>query len=180
VTVSCPLDCEYLRESRKHEKIPPIEPDQIPNGDIKLPEDFLEAHGELMTFLGHSIANAALQIPGAVDRDAREALEALVRTYRTLESGVYYESRPTNPLAAGIFGSAQEAANEFRQRERETLGLTKTRDSDVLRSFVFLQRVELNRNNGRPRGRAFLDLLRESYPGAEGASPAAESNLVLP
>jgi hypothetical protein len=179
-SVSCPLDCEYLRESRKHEKIAPLPADQIPNQDIKLSEDFLEKHEELIAFLGYRIADAALRSPGAADRDAREALDGLVRTYRTLESGVYYESRPANPLAAGIFSSAKDAVDKFRQREHETLGLTRTRDSDVLGALVFLQRVELDRNNGRPRGRAFLDLLRESYPGAAGPSSAAESNLVLP
>ena len=93
---------------------------------------------------------------------------------------MYYESRPANPLAAGIFSSAQEAVDKFRKHERETLGLARTRDTDVLGTLVFLQRVELDRNNGRPRGRAFIDLLWESYPGAPGPSPAAESNLVLP
>ena len=42
--------------------------------------------------------------------------------------------------------------------------MTKTRDADVLGLLVFLQRFELDRNNGRRRGRAFLDALREFHP----------------
>jgi hypothetical protein len=30
--------------------------------------------------------------------------------------------------------------------------------------LVFLQRVELHENNGRPRGRAFIDYLRTYFP----------------
>jgi len=48
--------------------------------------------------------------------------------------------------------------------ERERLGITRTRDGDVLKILVFLQRLALDRNNGRPRGRAFLDALRGFYP----------------
>ena len=180
VTVSCPLDCPHLRESRLYEKVPPIDPAQIPNADVRLPDDFLDQHGNLMAFLGLGIVNAALQIPGAVDRDAREALDALVRTYQTLEKGIYYDSRPGNPLAAALFDAAKAAAAEFQRREREALGLARTRDVDVLNALVFLQRVELDRNNGRPRGRAFLDLLRESSPGDGGDAPVEPSGLVLP
>ncbi len=179
VTVTCPLDCPHLRESRLHEKHPPLDPANIPNADIKLPEDFLDRNGDLMAFVGLGIANAALEMPGAADRDAREALDALVRTYKTLENGLYYESRPENPLANGIFGAAQDAAKMYRQREREALGVARTRDVDVLNALVFLQRVELDRNNGRPRGRAFIDLLKQSAP-AGSSAPVEPSGLILP
>ncbi len=52
----------------------------------------------------------------------------------------------------------------FRQQETKQLGMSKTRDADLLGLFVFLKRLELDRNNGRPRGRAFLDLLRGLQP----------------
>ena len=59
---------------------------------------FLHENEELLVFLGRGIMRAALEAD-AVDNDVREALEALIRTYRTLQSGVYYETRPSNPLA---------------------------------------------------------------------------------
>ena len=42
--------------------------------------------------------------------------------------------------------------------------MTRTRDADVLGLLVFLQHFELDRDNGRRRGRAFLDALREFHP----------------
>ena len=179
VTVSCPLDCEYLQEARRHERLPSLEGVEIPNKDIRVTEDDLREHEELVMFLASAVLQSAFEISGVVDQDVREALDALIRTYRTLQSGVYYETRPQNPLASGICGMVQNALAEYRKEEKERLGVTRTRDADVLRSLVFLQHFELDRNNGRRRGRAFLDALRSFYPGEVGP-PRAESSLILP
>jgi hypothetical protein len=179
VTVDCPLDCEYLREARKHEKLPPLDAEAIPNRDIRVSEDFLEEHEPLTAFLGRAAAQAAFTVPGAVDADVRDAMASLVQTYRTLASGVVYESRPVNPLAAAIYSAAQAAVPEFRRREQEEFGMSRTRDADVLGIWVFLQRLGLNNDNGRRRGRMFLDLLWRFYGGGE-APPRPASSLILP
>jgi hypothetical protein len=180
VTVSCPLDCEYLREARRHEKPLPLDPEQIPNRDIKVSEEFLDGHVALVETLANAMADAASRIPGAVDTDARDAVKGLIRTYRTLESGVYYASRPESILAAGIFDAAQEAVSGFQREERQDTGLTRTRDSDVLKALVFLERIGIDRNNGRPRGRAFIDALRQFYAEGDSPEPAASDSLILP
>jgi hypothetical protein len=179
VTVDCPLDCEYLREARKHEKLAPVDPEQVPNRDIRVSESFLEEHEPLTAFLGRAVANAAFTVPGAADRDVREAMEGLVQTYRTLQSGVVYETRPVNPLAAAIYDAAQSAVPEFRRREQGEFGMSRTRDADVLGVWVFLERLGLSNDNGRRRGRTFLGLLWEFYGGGE-APPRPASSLILP
>ena len=181
VSVSCPLDCEYLREARKHDKTPPIDPQQIPNRDIKVTDELLSDNKKLLVFLSMTLMHLASEATGVVDFDMREALDALTRTYRSLQSGVYYESRPTNPLAAHICGVVQAGIAKFRHDEAEKLGMTKTRDADILGLLVFLQRFELDQNNGRRKGRAFLDALRMVYSEEPGAAPtAAPSSLILP
>lgn len=150
----------------------------MPDPDIRVSEELLEDNAELLEFLSQTLAAAALDTPGAVDRDLRDALVALVRTYRTLQTGIYYETLPENALAARIFRTTEEAVAEFRQQETKRLGMSKTRDSDLLGLLVFLERLELDRNNGRPRGRAFLDLLRRLQPESAGGSDS--SPLVLP
>lgn len=180
MTVDCPLDCEYLQEARRHEKPQPIEEEQIPNRDIEVTERFLEEHEPALAFLSHAVAEAAFATSGAIDYDVREALDSLIRTYRTLQSGVYYESLPPNPLAANVYGLVQQALADYRRRETEQLGVSRTRDVDVLGLLAFLQRIELDRNNGRRRGRAFLDMLRQFYPPEAAASDAASSPLILP
>jgi hypothetical protein len=182
VTVDCPFGCPYLQEARKHEHAAPLESDEFPNRDIRVTEDFLGDHDSLLLAAAKALMLAAFDTPGAVDRDVLDALDALIRTHRTLESGVYYESRPDNALAGRIFGATQTGLEEFRTREHDELGMSRTRDSDVLKILVFLQRLGLSRNNGRSRGRAFLDSLRGFLSDAEEAAQPAPrgSSLIVP
>jgi len=179
VSVECPLDCEYLREARKHERLPSLAGVELPNKDIEVTEKLLGEHEGLLAVLAGALLRAALDTPGVFDSDAREAIECLIRTYRTLQSGVFYETRPSNPLAAALYSAVQAASEEYRQAEKERLGMTRTRDSHVLALLVFFQHFELDRNNGRKRGRAFLDALREIYR-AQAPAPDSRSPLVLP
>jgi len=164
MTLHCPLDCEYLQEARKHEHPAPVNPDQFPNQDIRMSETFLRDNEGLLIELGRTLMRAALETPGAADNDVREALAALIRTHRTLDSGLYYETRPDNPIAAELSRRIQAAAAEFRRAETERMGMSKTRDRDVLGLLVFLQRLEIDRNNGRKLGRRFIDFLRGQFP----------------
>jgi hypothetical protein len=106
----------------------------------------------------------AMEQEKAVDLDAREAIESLVKTYRTLQSGLIYESRPQNPYAAGIQDRLANAIEELRDLMAEEAGMQTLRDTDILATLVFLQRLEIQHNNGRRRGRAFFDFLRTYFP----------------
>jgi len=179
VTVSCPLDCEYLRDARQHKKKPHLNVEQLPNRDIRISEELLENNHELLEFLTRRLVTAAFETHGTVDHDLRDALAALIRTYRTLQTGIYYQTVPENAIAARIFRSVEDAVGEFRREETARLGMSKTRDADVLALFAFLERLELDRSNGRPRGRAFLDLLRGLQP-ESGGGVSDSSPIVLP
>jgi hypothetical protein len=179
VTVDCPFVCEYLQESRRREK-PAESQARVLHKDIRIPERFLEEHEALLVFLGRTLLSTALATPGTVDFDVREALDALVRTYRTLDSGVYYESVPDNSLAAAIFHAVQNGVLQFRENERQQGGIARTRDSDVLGLLVFLARVENDRNNGRKRGRSFLDGLRGFLTVEPQPAERPPSSLLLP
>lgn len=177
VTVNCPLECEYLEEARRRDRPVPIDPATVPNRDIEFSEELVVRNEALLNALGAELVRAALET-GAVDADAREAIDALARTYRTLIGGVYYETRPAGSFAGAIYAAMQAAANQFRAEEQRRFGLTRTRDADMLALIVFLQRIELDRNNGRPRGRAFIGSLRHLYA---ASTPSPErSSLILP
>jgi len=116
--------------------------------------------------LGSKLLEASLDSPGVVDSDVREALESLIRTYRTLQSGLYYETRPANLIAAGLHQRMQEAVESLRKELAEKNAMP-LRDAEILGTLVFLERVELHETNGRPRGRAFIDYLRAYFPPSE-------------
>jgi hypothetical protein len=174
VTVNCPLDCQFLAEARLHEKPPELKPEDIPNRDIPVSEEFLRDQEPLLIFMGAKLVEAALATAGAVDSDVRDALDSLARTYRTLQSGLYYESRPANLVAAAIQQKLQDAIDKLR-KELQEKGATPVRDADVLGVLVFLQRVALHRNNGRPRGRAFIHYLHDYFPREGEPAPSASS-----
>jgi hypothetical protein len=170
-SVDCPLDCTYLHDAHEHEKPPELDAATLPNQDIQITEDFLRVNEILMAFLAMSIFEGALKSPGATDWDVREALEALVKTYRTLQAGLYYETLPTNIFAAAIAAHVQTKMAEIKQNEIEAGGVPTIRDATILGVIAFLQRLEYSHNNGRKRSRAFLDFLGGFY-NAPGESEA--------
>ncbi len=182
VTVECPFECEYLADARQHERLPDVNPDDFPNKDVRVTERFLVDNETLLGFASRALMAAAMELPGAIDSDVRESLDTLIRTYRTLESGLYYESRPANLLAAAIHQRMQERLTQFRQQSAQQSGVNTIRDTDVLGVLVFLQRLEIQHHNNRRRGRAFLNFLHTHF--AEHGGPLASlegaSGLALP
>jgi hypothetical protein len=183
VTIDCPFDCTYLQESRRHET-PAAKPGEaVPDADIRITESWLRDHHMLLLTLASALFSTAMENGRTVDRDVREALEALSKTYRTLQSGLYYESVPANPYAAQLYQRAQEAIAAFRREETERGGMSVTRDTDILGCIAFWRRMEYTTDNGRARCRAFLDFLRAQLEGFGATAPGAEaarSPLVLP
>jgi hypothetical protein len=163
VTVDCPLDCDYLRDARVHDRPVALSEDDLPNRDIRVSEEFIRKQEHVVMWLANALARV-MEARRSVDGDAREGLESLIKTYRTLESGLIYETRPPNPYAAEIQEALKQAIDELRKRLAETSGMQMVRDADVLGTLVFLQRLELQHNNGRRRGRAFVDFLRTYFP----------------
>jgi hypothetical protein len=162
-TVDCPLDCEHLQIARQHEHLKPLTPEDVPNQDIKVSEDFVREHEPVVMWLTIALKRSMDQ-ERAVDVDAREAIGAMIQTYRTRESGLIYETRPANPYAAAIQQALRQSVEDLNKHVQEETGMHTLRDADVLGTLVFLQRIELQHNNGRRRGRAFYDFLRSYFP----------------
>ena len=162
-TIHCPLDCVYLVEGRKHGKPPDDVPPDFPHKDIQVEQEFIEQSQELFTVMALSLIKAAQETPGAVDTDMRECLESVIKTYLTLDSGLIYESRAANTVAASMQKRLVASIEEFKVFAYEKTGIHSVKDGDVLKIFVFLQRLELTSNNGRRYGRAFLWSLRNAF-----------------
>ncbi len=176
-TLDCPLDCIFLAESREHEKTAGLHPERFPHKEVRISQSFLEDRKELLNATGQFVLVAGLNTPGAVDRDVREALDALVRTYKSLASGVYYQSMPPSPVSQAIVVQVQEQLQRFRAEETRATGRTRTRDADVLGVLVFLLRMALDDDNGRKLGKRFLHNLYDHFPPAR---PQAQAPLIVP
>jgi len=167
VSLSCPLECEYLQEAHRREKPILIDEKQLSDPDVHITEEFLREHEELLLFCMVSLVHAALRTASATDADALEALEAQIKTYRTAESGLLYETRPVNTIAASVQRAFSESLADYQKirAERETLHF---RNAEILAVLVFLRRMGQQNQNGRPRGRMYLDLLKQMTPATAG------------
>lgn len=185
MTVHCPLDCEYLIEARKHEKFDEVPEDSVPHRDVPVSQEFLEQHDHLLGLLSQMVLGAALTTPSAIDADVREALDALIRTYRTRQSGLIYETRPTNPVAGQVQQRITANIEELQQELTRRNGMTTLRDAEILGVLIFLHRIALHWDNKRPRGRSFVSFLLERHGEmqqqvAEEEPAAPPSSLILP
>jgi hypothetical protein len=175
VTLRCPLDCVYLIEAHAREKLEPIPPDQLPSPDIRITERFIEEHMPLVDAVGAILRDAALAESGAVDTDVQEALDAVTRTWRTLESGLYYETRPDNPIAAHIQTRVQEEIAALR-KELAAKGVPAIPDTTFLGILAFFHRMSVQYDNHRRYGRSFIG----SFGTAARAPEPAATPLILP
>lgn len=163
VTVECPLDCVHLIEAHRHEKLAQPEPDKIPHTDVQVTEEFLARNSALADAVGGLLATAVAETPGAADPEIRDALEALVRTYRTRHSGLVYDTRPVHPAALALYERFLGRMEELLRRAEQAAGLPVARDADVLGVLVFWHRMAVVNDNGRRRGRYFSAKLLDRY-----------------
>ena len=175
-SISCPLDCEYLQRAHAQEKLEK-DPAGMPGREMKISADYVTENIDTILAFQRPIVRAALE-RNAIDSDVGEALDGLVKTYKTLGSGLYYESRPSNPIAAGIFDEVQAEVAEIRKLEAER-GMHKLLDSQILTVLVFMQRLEYAYNNGRKRGRCFLGNLYATIGEIADQLRPAQDSLII-
>jgi hypothetical protein len=176
ITIDCTSDCTYLIASRQHEHRE-VDWSKIPFADVKVPASFARTHGGLLNLLSFAVSKYAVANRLLVDSDAQESLRALAETYRTLATGIVFERAPDYAVQRELYESLKSAIEDFKKAETEKLGMSSTRESDVRDALIFLTQLAAMRSNGRPKGRAFLDLLRSQFKAEELGKPA--SNLVV-
>lgn len=167
VTVECPSDCPYLQQARAYEK--PRSLDQVVQSAlfprVEIPEKFLYENEHLLVGLEYALARAACADRSVNDRDLIAAVASLAKTYDTLvNSGLVYEAPTANVVHQAIAAEIQNMLSEYRELEQKQVGYSMLKDSDVLRALVFLLRMAESHTSGRPKSRAYIDLLCAQFP----------------
>jgi hypothetical protein len=118
------------------------------------------------------------------DRDVIAGLSALARSYqRLVNTGLHYEEATHAAAPQVVIGELQTMVKEYREAEQKHTGYSRLRDSDVLKTLVFLIRMAYGRTSGRPKSRAFVDFLVTQFPEKQSAlaSPQeAGSRIIVP
>lgn len=186
VTLDCPSDCPYLQQAREHEKPRPVsELDRAALfPEVEISEQFLYEREHLLFGLSFALAKSARANRSLADRDLTSALTSLAKSYETMvNSSLIYEERTANLEQQAIATEIEKMVKEFREAEQKHMGLTRLRDSEVLKALVFLLRMGLGRTSGRPKSRAFVDFLFAQFPEKQSsiASPEdAGSRIIVP
>jgi hypothetical protein len=186
VTLDCPLDCPYLIQAREHEK--PRASDEIdPAGlflQIEVSDQFMYEKEHLLMGLTYALAKAARADRSLHDRDLIAALAMLAQSYeRRVNSGLHYEEALTSDSQRRVAIEVENMVKEYREAEQKHVGYSTLRDSEVLKSLVFLVRLAHGRTSGRPKSRAFVEFLFAQFPEKDSAVLApqeAGSRIIMP
>jgi hypothetical protein len=180
VLIDCPSDCSYLVAAHRYEDQHQRSlPRDTPLLDVKVAEDVIHTHQDLLSGLAFTAAKFSAAHPATTDPDVLAALEALAETYKTLSAGIFYEKPPDATLARELYGALAQFLNESKQQTAEHATAPPAKDSEVFSLLVFLYRMGLLRTNGRPRARRYLEFLRGQFPAAPELK-REESRIIVP
>ena len=191
VTLDCPSDCSYLLQARAQlgergrvTGVQTVAEREVLFPAVEIPEQFLYEREELILGLSFALAKSARVDRTLTDRDLISTVSSLAKSYQMLvNSSLIYEQPTANLAHQAVTREVETMVKEFREAEKQNIGHTRLRDSDVLRALVFLLRLAYGRTSGRPKSRAFVDFLFGQFP--EKASVLAvseeiESRIVTP
>ena len=186
VTLDCPSECPYLQQAREHEKPRPAQDFDSASLflQVEISEQFTYEREHLLMGLSYALAKAARADRGLNDRDLIGALAAMCTSYeRLVNSGLHYQQPVTGRAQHAIAAQVETMMKQFREAEQKQLGYSTLRDSEVLKSLVFLLRLAHGRTSGRPKSRAFIDFLFAQFPEKQSsvlASQEAGSRIIVP
>jgi len=186
VTLDCPSDCPYLIQAREHEKPRPAE--ELDSSalflNVQVPEQFMYEREHLLMGLTFSLAKAARSDRALHDRDLILGLSALAHRYeRLVNSGLHYDQPLASDAQRRVASEVETMLKEYREAEHKHMGYSTLRESDILKSLVFLVRLAHGRTSGRPKSRAFVEFLFAQFPEKESSvltPPEAGSRIILP
>jgi hypothetical protein len=178
VTIDCPSDCSYLIASRTYGvERKKFDWSKLPFPDVKIPSSFAQEHVPLLNALNYTISVFARDNRLTVDVDVMASLQSLAEAYRTLSSGLYYENPPDHRLQRELYDRLKAGIEEYKKAEAQNTSATTVRDGDIRDALIFFTQLGATYLNGRPKGRAFLDMLRSQIKTEDFTKPV--SNIVL-
>ena len=180
VTIDCAPDCAHLLSAHRYEDEHPHSlPPETPLLDVNLPSDIVHTQQQLMSALAFTLAKFSASQRDATDSDVLTAIEALAETFKTLQTGIYYEKPPDARLPRELYAALTSFITEVKQQQDDRTGFSALKDADIFHLLVFLYRMGLLRTNGRPRSRRYIEFLRSQFPEAKELK-REESRIIVP
>ncbi len=181
VEIDCPADCVYLHSGREYERARRARLGAGGQLTERLwSRAFRDRNLELITGLWAAIDQSRSQSPALVDADVREVLERLLRTYRTLEVGLYYDHVPDTLNQQFLYESMKYFLEQ--RQNPEDLSASSPKTGDVLDCLQMTLEMANLSDSSRPRSREFLDRISAMVLKSTGKPPPLEDppGIVLP
>ncbi|MCU1243422.1 MAG: hypothetical protein JWO71_4148 [Candidatus Acidoferrum typicum] len=180
VTIDCAPDCAHLLAAHRYEDEHPRSlPPETPLLEVNLPSDIVHTQQQLMSALAFTVAKFCASQREATDSDVLTAILALAETFKTLQTGIYYEKPPDARLARELYAAVTSFITEVKQQQADRTGFSALKDSDIFYVLVFLYRMGLLRTNGRLRSRRYIEFLRSQFPEAQELK-REETRIIVP
>lgn len=178
VTIDCPSECPYLVASRRYDlERWEFDWSKLPFAEVKIHASFARGHGPLLNAITYAICRYARDNRLVVDSDVVGSLQALAESYRTLSSGIYYEKPPDYRIQRELYEALKVAIEDYKKVAVQEIAATGLRVEEIRDALIFFTQLGATRMNGRPKGRAYLDLLRTQFKAEEFSQHS--SNIVL-
>jgi broad specificity phosphatase PhoE len=132
-----------------------------------------------MSALAFSVAKFCVAYTDVRDNDLILTLQTLAETFRTLDSGIYYEKPPDAKSARELYDALKASIEEI-QRESNQQRFARPKNSDVFNILVVLHRMALLRSNGRSRSRRYIASLLDQFRDVPELKPQETSRIIVP
>lgn len=179
IEIDCPENCEYLAAGRARE----IEQEHmryLRSAEVHERERYFRAlsgHERVLAHLQLLIGEARRRVRDLTDGDVLEALDLLLATLRTEESGLLYERTSSNLRAEGVRRRLAEALEYYRQpaqADRERLAL-----KDAIECLEVIRSLAARHAASSPASREFVDFLARTAPRV-GKEADPGSRIIVP
>lgn len=162
VEIDCPADCGYLAQGRAWEAGRQEPPSRVNT----FGEQFLSRHGATIGAMVQAVIEERAASPALLDSDVMAALAALRATLRTLDSGLYYDTRPEGSLAAAsLYRRLKTLLDDWiRTQSPDSDDPRVLKVSEASAILGFLESTGQHHGSDRRRSRRFLDWLGEAVP----------------
>jgi hypothetical protein len=178
IEIDCPSNCGYLVSGRDYEaekRVP--DPELMAKAD-QFNDEFFMTFAPLIDAVLSAVVAERKESQWLVDVDLIEVLKALTATYKTLSSGIYYESLPDNPIRQSLFRRIKTLFDQLMQPS-ERIDEPSLKVSEALDILDFVTLAAQANSSIRPKSRKYLDFLA-SMARPAAASEASPSGLILP
>jgi hypothetical protein len=176
--ITCPADCVYLQSGREYEteRLAKRSPSLARTPRLWEPA-FLQRYYGITLSIWNILSEQRGRLVEIVDQDVQLALEGLLKTYRTLDSGIYYDHAPASYCAKSIYEAVKTYMDKTHSSLDESvprLKVSEIRDCLQLQQELF-DAIALP----RPKSRAFLDHIQSNV--SQGLPPQSQqSSIIIP